>query len=438
MISINVFDNAYQWLPYLSSDDPKKRMAGIFCLSLGILWVIWVALKHLVKNNPLSTQDTTSTATNRGDESSTPPPTAETEENPIILLNQSLEQLCEQENSRVKNKNMIRRKQFLLKIFIISLIVALIVMLILVGSVAVWSLFSLISNEEETPSSCTHQWQPATCTSPEICLDCGKIGETAEHQWTFNDCEQPQVCAQCNAAGNIPGHQWMQYEDGEPPLCQICEKESKEPRGKSGFKITATHDDGRVATASEEKYGTIIKWTYYYDSDTGLYIYREGVIDEIELVPSQNQHPNYAMNYHELYDRKNREYITIENCVGFTYVFYIPQASEAEIPKKADLTPEEQKKAEETQSRKGWGKRSIEIRDPDRTKNDGWVWTGCEFDYPGIAGDLYTVQVKVDLSTLTNSPFSIDAIFAGREKANAQAAYSVDVRLIDVRIREEA
>ncbi len=54
-----------------------------------------------------------------------------------------------------------------------------------------------------------HDWEPATCTSPQICKICGKEqGEPLGHDWAEATCTKPKTCKVCGVTSGSPlGHE---------------------------------------------------------------------------------------------------------------------------------------------------------------------------------------------------------------------------------------
>lgn len=73
---------------------------------------------------------------------------------------------------------------------------------------------------------CQHEWQSATCNSPEICSKCGKTqGEKLEHNWIPADCENPEKCSLCKETrGSALGHKWLEATCDKPKTCEVCNK----------------------------------------------------------------------------------------------------------------------------------------------------------------------------------------------------------------------
>lgn len=52
---------------------------------------------------------------------------------------------------------------------------------------------------------CFHEWQAATCTSPETCIECGETrGSEIEHDWSTATCEKAKTCRMCGETKGEP------------------------------------------------------------------------------------------------------------------------------------------------------------------------------------------------------------------------------------------
>ena len=73
---------------------------------------------------------------------------------------------------------------------------------------------------------CRHEWIEATCTEPEICAKCGKIGGSPlglGHIWTEATCTEPKTCSRCGATEGDPlGHSWTEQTETTPRICLVC------------------------------------------------------------------------------------------------------------------------------------------------------------------------------------------------------------------------
>ncbi len=69
-----------------------------------------------------------------------------------------------------------------------------------------------------------HEWEDATCETPETCATCGETrGEALGHRWKSGSCEEPEVCARCGQTkGEAPGHDWQSATCTEPETCARC------------------------------------------------------------------------------------------------------------------------------------------------------------------------------------------------------------------------
>ncbi len=94
-----------------------------------------------------------------------------------------------------------------------------------------------------TKTLCFHKWQPATCSSPEICLRCGRIhGEPLPHRWEEADCTHPRTCMLCGLTEGEPlGHLWLEATCTDPETCAQCGATQGEPAGHKWEKANCKH-----------------------------------------------------------------------------------------------------------------------------------------------------------------------------------------------------
>lgn len=80
---------------------------------------------------------------------------------------------------------------------------------------------------------CSHEWQAATCTSPQTCNLCGETeGEPLGHDWNAATCTTMQACRVCKATKGVPlGHtpgDWSESSDilqakrHQERTCSVC------------------------------------------------------------------------------------------------------------------------------------------------------------------------------------------------------------------------
>ena len=69
-----------------------------------------------------------------------------------------------------------------------------------------------------------HNWKDATCTTPQICLNCRTIGEPKKgHDYTEATCTTPSTCNNCgNTKGSALGHSWVDATCDTPKTCSVC------------------------------------------------------------------------------------------------------------------------------------------------------------------------------------------------------------------------
>ncbi len=73
-----------------------------------------------------------------------------------------------------------------------------------------------------------HEWQPATCTTPETCVNCNKTrGEALGHSWEEATCSTPRKCSVCGITeGDALGHDYIYDDVADDFVCSRC-KEKK-------------------------------------------------------------------------------------------------------------------------------------------------------------------------------------------------------------------
>ncbi len=93
------------------------------------------------------------------------------------------------------------------------------------------------SNGEETSESRetehTHNWKPATCSTPKKCSKCGTTsGSAAGHSWQAATCSSPKKCSKCGTtSGSAAGHSWQAATCSSPKTCSKCGTTSGTPLG---------------------------------------------------------------------------------------------------------------------------------------------------------------------------------------------------------------
>ncbi len=96
---------------------------------------------------------------------------------------------------------------------------------------------------------CKHDWQSATCNSPEICSKCDRTqGTKLEHNWIPADCENPETCSLCGETrASALGHKWLDATCNKPKRCEVCNKTDGVAKGH----------DWEIATCESPKKCTI-------------------------------------------------------------------------------------------------------------------------------------------------------------------------------------
>ena len=149
-----------------------------------------------------------------------------------------------------------------------------------------------------TLTACKHEhvWQPATCTEPEICADCGEVqGEALGHTWTPASYQTAETCSVC---GEIQGEPLTADFEKEGFACTLevgvpaayttsCyEAPSVKTTGQvtiTDYKILNPETDAEEIAALEARIGTALEplegyeWRVVYSealySDANAYSY---------------------------------------------------------------------------------------------------------------------------------------------------------------------
>lgn len=79
----------------------------------------------------------------------------------------------------------------------------------------------------------THEWEPATCSTPKTCLGCGETeGEALEHEWIEATCQEAKHCTLCGLTQGQPiEHSWSDATCTEAKTCSRCKLTDGEPLG---------------------------------------------------------------------------------------------------------------------------------------------------------------------------------------------------------------
>lgn len=76
-----------------------------------------------------------------------------------------------------------------------------------------------------------HEFDPATCTTPSICVKCGKTAdEKLGHDWSDATCLLPKTCLTCEITDGEPmWHSWVEATCANPKVCSVCNITEGEP-----------------------------------------------------------------------------------------------------------------------------------------------------------------------------------------------------------------
>lgn len=108
---------------------------------------------------------------------------------------------------------------------------------------------------------CKHQWQAATCISPQTCSQCGEVqGEPLGHKWAEATCIEPKCCTICGATQGAPlDHDWAEATCTEAKHCNRCDKTEGVPLGHTWEDATCEH--AKQCTICKEAEGTALPHT---------------------------------------------------------------------------------------------------------------------------------------------------------------------------------
>lgn len=104
------------------------------------------------------------------------------------------------------------------------------------------SIFAVVTAMSFAGCECEHEWEDATCTSPEICKICGETqGEALEHKWKDATCTEPKTCENCGKTeGDALGHDWKVATCTKPKTCKVCKETEDDALGHDWAKATCT------------------------------------------------------------------------------------------------------------------------------------------------------------------------------------------------------
>ena len=76
-----------------------------------------------------------------------------------------------------------------------------------------------------TGCGCNHEWEEATCLTPQTCALCGRQeGSVTAHSWKEANCTDAKTCEVCQATEGEPrGHKWEEATCERPETCSVCE-----------------------------------------------------------------------------------------------------------------------------------------------------------------------------------------------------------------------
>ena len=168
----------------------------------------------------------------------------------------------------------------------------------------------------------THNFNPATCTTPKTC-SCGATeGNAAGHSWNNATCTAPKTCSKCGATeGNAAGHSYKDATCTAPKTCSKCGT-------TSGSAVEHKYTDGKCSTCGKEdivnpkEYFNPVDYVSFEIQEHGIWIVQifwdgsEYVVASARYVKTVDN-PDLHMNYIDY--KGERYYLTGCASPSFTY-----------------------------------------------------------------------------------------------------------------------
>ncbi len=110
----------------------------------------------------------------------------------------------------------------------------------------------------ESDSTCSHQWNDATCTTPKTCSLCNITDGTAlGHVGGNATCESKAICTRCsNEYGGLVSHIWNSPTCVHPKTCSICKKTEGDALAHIGG--TASCENKAICSLCNQTYGELL------------------------------------------------------------------------------------------------------------------------------------------------------------------------------------
>ncbi len=182
-----------------------------------------------------------------------------------------------------------------------------------------------------------HSWEPATCSAPKTCPDCGETqGAPLGHKWQDATCTDPKTCTVCAETSGTPlGHDWIPATYETPDTCSRCGETQGDVLVMDGWSerngATYYFEDGEPVTGFQtiggteyyfQEDGTLAKDTTLYDEEYGVTLSfdRYGNITEVifDYISS-----SWSSNKYYLPDGNTTSYketsSPVENCTSLDF-----------------------------------------------------------------------------------------------------------------------
>ena len=141
-------------------------------------------------------------------------------------------------------------------------------------------------------TECSHDWQDATCTEPQVCANCGEVqGSALGHDWALATRTAPKTCLTCGATEGAPipapdisvGNQVQYVSDVYAEIENMLYADQlrrEEVRTEVYYYYDSYGDIRMVVTAKGNdglgEYSDQYRRYYYFDNDQLVFAYFEG------------------------------------------------------------------------------------------------------------------------------------------------------------------
>ena len=114
---------------------------------------------------------------------------------------------------------------------------------------------------------CQHEWAGATCTSGEVCANCGETqGEPLGHSFKSAPCTTPRTCSRCGQTDGVArGHKFKDATYYEPKTCSVCGKTEGSPLTKTYLTGSDYKKVDKLLQGEWSAYNNGVKTVYTFD-----------------------------------------------------------------------------------------------------------------------------------------------------------------------------